>query len=209
MNKLLILGAGGFGREVLDWASVVPESQRDWEIAGFLDDRPNALDGLNCRCQILGSAGTYDFGSEDRVVCAIGDPKVRLQNCRELKTRGVQFVSIIHPTAIIGSNSRIGEGCILCPYSIITANVTVGNFVVINLHSSVGHDAIIGDGCTFSAHVDVTGGVTLGEGVFLGSHASVTPRIKIADYTVVGAGSVILKKTKPGVTMFGVPAIEM
>ena len=209
MNKLLILGAGGFGREVLDWALAVPATRRDWEVKGFLDERSDALDGVNCQYPIFGSIDTYQFCPEDRVVCAIGNPKTRLKLCRELSHRGVKFASVIHPTAIIGSNSKIGEGCVFCPHSGISPNVTVGNYVVINAYSGAGHDAVIGDGCTFSAHVDVTGGVQLGEGVFLGSHAVVAPGVRVADYTIVGTGSVVLKRTKKGTTVFGVPAVEI
>jgi len=209
MHRLLILGAGGFGRETLDNVLAIPAASRDWEVAGFLDDRPGALDGMNCPFPIFGGYQTYNFTENDRVVCAIGDPRTRLRICRELKARGVRFATIIHPTAFVGFNSRIGEGCIFAPYSGISNNVTLGDFVVINAFAGVGHDAIIGDGCTFSAHVDVTGAAVLGEGVFLGSHASVLPRARVGDYAVIGAGSVVLKKVKAGVTVLGVPAMEI
>lgn len=209
MNRLLIVGAGGFGREVLDWALDVPASRRDWELAGFLDDRPGILSGKNCPFPIVGTPEAYQFTDEDRVVCAIGDPRTRLRYCRELQARGVKFASIIHPTARIGFNCRIGEGCIFCPYSGISNNVVLGNYVVLNAYAGVGHDAVIGEGCTLSAHVDVTGWAVLGEGVLLGRHAAVLPRATIGDYAVVGAGSVVLKKLKAGATALGVPAVEV
>src|SRR5436190_2704357 len=117
MNRLLIVGAGGFGREVLDWALAVPAEKRDWAVFGFLDDRANILDGKNCAFPIVGTAETYNFTNTDRVICAIGDPATRLKYCRLLKSHGAQFITLIHPTAIIGSNNHIGEGCIFCPYS--------------------------------------------------------------------------------------------
>ena len=209
MKKLLIVSAGGFGREVLDWALTVPVSERDWEVRGFLDDRPGILDGKNCPFPIVGSVDTYDFADKDRVVCAIGDPRVRLRYCRQLKALGARFISLIHPTAIIGSNCRIGEGCILSPRTVVTNNVTLGDFVIMNLASTVGHDAVIGSGCTLNCHADVTGWTVLGQGVFLGSHAVILPRATVGDYAVVGAGSVVLKNAKAGKTVFGVPALEM
>ena len=209
MNRLLIVGAGGFGREVLDAALDVPASERDWDVAGFLDDRVEILKGKNCPLPIVGTPEAYQFADEDRVVCAIGDPRTRLRYCRQLQARGARFASVIHPTAIVGFNSRISEGCILCPYSGISNNVTLGNYVVLNAYSGVGHDATIAEGCTLSAYVNVNGWAVLGEGVFLGSHAVVLPRATVGDYAVVGAGSVVLKKVKAGATVFGVPAVEM
>lgn len=209
MKKLLIVSAGAFGREVLDWALAVPPSKRDWEVKGFLDDRPNILAGKNSPFPIVGRAETYHFAEEDRVVCAIGEPRVKLEYCRRLKARGARFISLIHPTAIIGSNCRVGEGCILCPLTVVTNNVTLGDFVTLNLAATAGHDATIGSGCTLSPHADTTGWTVLGEGVFLGSHAVVLPRAKVGDYAVVGAGSVVLKKAAAGATVFGVPAMAM
>ena len=193
----------------MDWALAVPAAQRDWEFAGFLDDRPAALEGYSCRFPIFGTPEGYQFTGRDRFVCAIGDARTRLRFCRGLNARRARFISLIHPSAIVGSNSEVGEGCILCPNSIITNNVRIGSFVILNAYSSVGHDAVLGDGCTLSGHADVTGGVVLGEGVFMGSHASILPRTKVGDYAVIGAGSVALKKVKSGTTVFGVPAIEM
>jgi len=209
MKRLLIVSAGAFGREVLDWALAVPINTRDWEVAGFLDDRKDVLIEKHCSYPILGSPETYGLTDADRVVCAIGDPRTKLRYCHLLKNRGAKFVSVIHPTAIIGSNTRIGEGCIFCPYTAIHNNVSVGNYVVFNDYSDAGHDAVIGDGCTLSGHVDVTGWVVLGEGVFLGSHATVLPHVCVGDYAVVGAGSAVLKKVRPNATVIGVPAVEI
>jgi len=206
MKRLLIVGAGNLGREMLDWALAVPADCRDWEVGGFLDSRAGILDGFDVSYPILGDPDTFSFNDNDCFTCAIGDPKVKLDYCRRLKSRGARFATVIHPAAIVGSGCRLGEGCILCPAAIITNHVTLGDFVTLNVHSSVGHDAVLGDGCTLSPHADVTGWAVLGEGVFLGSHASVLPKARVADYTVVGAGSVVLRKTEPHSTVVGVPA---
>jgi sugar O-acyltransferase (sialic acid O-acetyltransferase NeuD family) len=206
MKRLLIVGAGNFGREVLDWALAVPHAKRDWEIGGFLDSRPQVLNGFNVPYTILGDPDTFGFGADDRVICALGDPTIKLKYCRRLKARGAVFASLMHPTTILGSNCRYGEGCIFCPGAIVTNNVTLGNFVTLNAYATVGHDAVIGDGCTLSGHADVTGWAVLGEGVFLGSHAAVLPKARVGEYTLVGAGSIVVKRTAPHTTVFGVPA---
>ncbi|HJQ68486.1 MAG TPA: acetyltransferase [Blastocatellia bacterium] len=209
MKRLLIIGAGGFGREVMGWASHANRDRRDWEVGGFLDSNPKALDGYGREVGIVGDPLTYTPSDTDLFVCAIGDPATKLRVCKELKERGASFLTLIHPTAVVGLDCVIGEGCVLCPGAVVTTNVTLGSFVCLNVYSTVGHDAVIGDGCTLSAHTDVTGFARLGEGVFLGSHASILPNATVGDYAVVGAGSVVLRKVRPRSTVVGVPAKQI
>lgn len=203
--RLIIIGAGGFGREVHDWARDAAAARADWTIAGFLDDNPAALDGFNLPVGILGSPLNYQPAGNERFVCAIGEPRIKLEIARQLQARGARFTSVIHPTAYVGPRNRLGAGLILCPYSVVTTNVTIGDFVSLNLHGTIGHDAIVGDGCTLNNHVDVTGWAELGEGVFLGSHASVLPHTKIGAYARIGAGATVLRSVKPQTTIVGAP----
>ena len=205
-QRLIIVGAGGFGREVHDWANDAIAAGAEWSIAGFLDDNPHALDGFAMPVDVIGPASTYEPADDEVFVCAIGEPQIKLQIAKSLRARGARFTNVIHPTARIGQRSRLGEGLVLCPYSVITTNVTVGDFVSLNLHGTIGHDATVGDGCTLNNHTDITGWVTLGEGVFMGSHASVLPYAKVGDYARIGAGSTVLRSAKPHTTVVGVPA---
>jgi sugar O-acyltransferase (sialic acid O-acetyltransferase NeuD family) len=209
MKRLLIVGAGGFGREVLGWARDVAKRQPDWMLDGFLDSKPSALDGFDIPLRIVGDPLTYIPHGYEIFLCGIGDPITKLRVCQSLRARGARFAALIHPTAVVGPQCRIGEGCVLCPGSVVTANVTLGAFVIINVHATVGHDAVVGDGSTLSAHCDVTGQVRLGEGVFLGSHASILPGAVVGDYATVGAGSVVLRSVKPRTSVMGVPARQI
>ncbi|MGA3098744.1 MAG: acetyltransferase [Bryobacteraceae bacterium] len=206
MKRLLIVGAGGFGREVLGWAQDAGPTQSDWIIGGFLDANPRALDGYPQETRVLGDPCTFAASPDDVFICAIGDPTRKLQIARDLRVRGAKFINLSHPTALRGSNCRFGVGCIFGLYSTVTANVEIGDFVTVNAHSSVGHDVVLGDGCTLSAHCDVTGFAVLGEGAFMGSHACVLPGAKVGDYAKVGAGSVVLKRVRAYATVMGVPA---
>lgn len=209
MQRLIIVGAGGFGREALGWAQAIPHEQRRWEMVGFLDSNPQALAGLAAPYPIIGDPLTYVPTDVDVFLCAIGDPAAKLHVCRSLRTRGAHFITFIHPTAVVGPDCVIGEGSVLCPGAVVTTNVTLGRFVVLNLSATVGHDATLGDGCTLNCHADVSGRATLGDGVFMGSHALVLPHAIVGDHAVIGAGSVVLRKVRARATVMGVPAKQI
>jgi len=205
-ESYFIVGGGGLGREVKSWLLQTPE----WASAvflGFLDDTMSNDNPF----QLLHAGGiaVHKPDSSSAYFCAIGDPRARLRIAHDLRAKGARFPILCHPTVVIGDGCRIGEGCVLCPGAIITANVQLGEFVIVNAHASIGHDARIGNGCTLSGHCDVTGYASLDEGVFLGSHASVLPRARVGAYAKVGAGSVVLKSVNPGATVMGVPAKQI
>ena len=206
MKRLLIIGAGGFGREIYGWAKDVQEKDPGWELGGFLDENIYALDDYSYPIGIVGNPDTYLPSDNDLFICAIGDPVAKLDICQLLEDRGANFITLIHPTAIIGPKCELGYGCILCPGSLLTTNVSLGNFVTLNVYATVGHEAVIGDGSTLSGHADVTGSAKLGKGVFLGSHAVVLPSATVEDFVTVGAGSTVLRFAQSNSTVFGVPA---
>lgn len=203
MKELVIIGAGGFGREMLAWAR---QANPPWKVRGFLDDRLSALDGFAKDVPILGTVQDYEPSESERFVCAIGqiDPKRR---CIErIRARGGVFTRVIHASAILGEDVQMGEGVILCPHAVVTSDVRLGDFVSINLHSTVDHDAVVGRWTQIHCHVDITGGVVLGEGVLVGSHATILPGVRVGDGAVIGAGAVVNRDVAAGATVFGVPA---
>lgn len=206
-KSLLILGAGGFGREVWEWARAAGLHSGGWLVRGFLDDNPGALDHHpDTGLPVIGSVSTYSPGPDEYLVCAIAEPRVKQRVVEQVRSAGARFVSVIHPTALVGRGVTLGEGCVLCPGVILTTDIRVGDFVTFNCCSSVGHDAVIGSWSTLNGRCDITGAVRLGEGVFVGSHATVIPQCDIGDWATLGAGSVVVRNVPPGATMFGVPA---
>lgn len=206
MKRLLIVGAGGFGREVFCWASDIAKIQSQWEIAGFLCDDLHALDSFNYDAPIVGNIQDYAPKDDEVLVMAIADPGSKLKLANKFEECGAKFITLIHPTVILGKNTTIGRGCVFCPYSSVSCDTTVGNFVTVNTRSGIGHDSHINDGCTLSSHVDLGGYVEFGTGVFVGSSANVLPKKKVGDFATIGAGSVVVRSVKPGTTVFGVPA---
>jgi sugar O-acyltransferase (sialic acid O-acetyltransferase NeuD family) len=204
MKRLLIVGAGGFGREVAAWANSAVDA--DWSLHGFLDPVPNALDEREDRPSVVGDPATHRPRTDEVFACCIGDPTVRRGAVANLAARGATFVALVHPTAFVGPGCEIGVGSILCQQVVLTTDVVLGDFVILNVTATVGHDARIGDFTTLSAHCDVTGGATIGSDVFLGTHAAVLPSATVGNGATVGASSVVLRRVEAGTTVFGVPA---
>ncbi len=206
-KRWLIVGAGGFGREVFSWTSGHLRASQTHFPVSFLDDDPNSLDPFpTLKERWIGRISTYSPQSGDRLLMAVGDPSSKLAVGEALKARGAVFASFVHPTAVIAHDVRIGVGCIICPFAVVCCNVHLGNFVSMNIGSVAGHDSIIGDGCTLSPHSDVAGSVTLSRGVFLGCQTAILPKMQIGEFARIGAGSVVINHVSPGVSMMGVPA---
>jgi sugar O-acyltransferase (sialic acid O-acetyltransferase NeuD family) len=210
-ERIVIVGAGGFGREVCAWIRdiLALRSDETTTIAGFLDENPSALDGFDIPYTVIGDPRKYMPRESDVFVSAVGKPVIRMKLATALRDRGARFMTLVHPTAIVGTGCVLGEGAILCPYSIVTEHASLGDFVMLNVHATVGHDAVLRDGCTLSGHCDITGGVRLGRGVFAGSHAVVLPGVAVGDFAVLGAGSVVVQDVPADVTVMGVPARQI
>ncbi|MDP2138582.1 MAG: acetyltransferase [Candidatus Didemnitutus sp.] len=206
MKKLIIIGAGGFGREVLAWAKQSHEHGREWTIKGFLDDNPDAVAGKNVTAPVLGKPSEYQPTPEDVFVCAIGTPAAKQAVQESLAAKGGVFINIVHPTAVLGENVQLGAGVILCPQVVVTVNAVIGDGVALNLQTIVGHDAVIGKWCQISPHCDILGYAQLGDGVFMGSHAVVLPSVKIGANAILGAGAIASRDIPTGSTAVGIPA---
>lgn len=205
-RKLYIIGAGGFGREVLQWCSEIPPESRDWDVAGFMDNDRSMLSKYACDVPIVGSERTFTPSEGDIFFCAIGSPQIRLKVAAQLEARGFEFISIIHPSAKVGERCHIGAGSILCPNTILTCDVTVGKHCILNCFATAGHDASMGDGCTLNTFCVITGFSKLGKGVLMGTHSQVVPGVAVGDFVVIGAGSAVVRPVASNTTVLGVPA---
>lgn len=206
MKNLIIIGAGGCGREVLQIAKDVNKAEPTWNIKGFLDDRSDALDNLRCDVTVIGSTDSYIPQSDDQFVCCIGNSAVRKMIIEKMEAKGAEFVSVIHPMALVADSALLGKSVILYPFSIVSDNAEIGDGCIINMHSTVAHDSKLGEYCTISAHCDVTGMCTVGARVFMGSGARMVPSSKIGDDVFICAGSTVMSRLKSGVKVIGVPA---
>lgn len=207
MKKIIIVGAGGLGRMIYSWLPDFLDGCS--EPMGFISDRLDMLEGYNYDVPIISTIEEYQPEDDHVLVMAIADPKAKLTVAEVLEKRGANFLSLIHPTAIIGKNVILGKGCIICPRAVLTCDISIGDFVMLNIGVTIGHDAVIDHGCTINSHSDVTGNVQLGRGVFLGSHAVITPNMRVRDFATIGAGSVVVRQVKSRTTVFGIPAKQI
>jgi sugar O-acyltransferase (sialic acid O-acetyltransferase NeuD family) len=206
LPKLVIIGAGGFGREMLAWARQSVQFEREWTIKGFIDDNLKALDGKSTPATLLGTVQDYAPATDDVFICAMGIPQVKRRCCELLLARGARFTRLIHRTAVVGDNVEMADGVVLCPFTVVSANNRLGRSVAINLHSSIDHDACVGDWSQVNCHCDLTAAVEIGREVFFGSSVAIIPGVKVGDGAYLGAGSVVLRDVPPGAKVFGVPA---
>lgn len=206
MEKLIIVGAGGFGRELLMTVKEINKVKEKWNVLGFIDGNPNALNGIECDCEVIGNIEDWQPEEEEWYAMAIAKTDVKKRIAKQLKERGARFAQIVHPTARIGSPTNVGEGLVLFSYADISVNCEIGDFVFMNSFSQVGHDAVIGDYATLFPNCAIAGGGILGEGVTIGTAASTYPNIRIGSYATVGMNSAVIRNVKENSTVMGVPA---
>jgi sugar O-acyltransferase (sialic acid O-acetyltransferase NeuD family) len=204
-RRLLIIGAGGFGRELEDWLEAFPVDKKDWTIEGYVDDNLNALSGFHTKYKVLGRIYEFSFSETDYGLLAIADPVIKEKIYNSLKNR-IRFYTFIHPTVIIGGNVEIGEGSIIYPNTIISTNCRIGKIVSMGCGNNIGHDSTIDDFSSLMASVDIGGGTKIGSKVYIGSKATIVPGKKIADSTKISTGTVVINSINSAATYFGNPA---
>ncbi|MGC8453742.1 MAG: acetyltransferase [Cylindrospermopsis raciborskii] len=206
MEKIVIIGAGGLGREIFSWLST---PSLEYQVVGFVDDNLNQLDNCKYPCKILSSIEEYVPANGTLHVLAIMNPATKKKVVEKLERKNCDFLTFIHPSCIIGHNVKVGEGCVITPNCILTADIKIGRFVFLNTSTTLGHDVSIGDYVSVNGKVEISGGVVLGSEVLVGSRAVILPKRKIVSGAVIGAGSVVLTHVNKAVTVFGNPAREI
>lgn len=206
MLNLIIIGARGWGREVL-WAAKSFELAGYIKIKGFLDSDPKVLDGLRGEFPpIICAPEDYEVQPDDIFFVAIGDPIQRHKYYNIIKEKGGKFGTYISPKATISPNARIGEGCFIDEYVSISDNAEVGEQTVVQRMSTLGHDVKIGSFSTIGANVFCGGYAEVGNFTTINVSSTILRHVKVGSHAVVGAGSVVIKGVKDEEHVFGNPA---
>ncbi|MBE6740833.1 MAG: acetyltransferase [Ruminococcaceae bacterium] len=208
-KSVVIIGASGFGREVLWLIERINDSAAEkWEILGFIDD-DESLQGKSVNgYDVIGTLDSINQFADSYFVCAIGNAKTRKKIIEKIHSINdkIKFCTLIDPDVTISNLVDIGEGTIICAGSIVTVNIKIGKHCIVNLDCTIGHDAIIEDYVTMYPSVNVSGAVSIGELCELGTGAQIIQGINICSSAIIGAGTVIVKSIDESGTYVGAPA---
>ena len=206
LTPLVIIGAGGFGREVLDLLRDVNRAVPMFDFLGFLDDG-EASGPLSARigAPILGpSSHLADLPAS--YVIGIGTPGPRRRIDALARSWGRTAATLTHPSATMGSDVQIGDGTVIAAGARLTTHIVVGRQALINLNCTIGHDVIVEDYATLYAGVHLGGGVIVEEGATLGTGCVILPNMRVGRGAVVGAGAVVVRDVAPDTTVVGAVA---
>lgn len=204
MKDIIIVGAGGCGREIANWIEDINKIEETWNILGFIDDNVNALEGFPTKYKIIESISNHIPGNAYYAI-GIANPPVKKKIAEMLESKGAEFASIIHPSTRIYTEFPLGRGLITYPNARISTGCKTGNFV--NIQSTIiGHDVLIEDYVTVSSSCGVTGGTKLRKACFLADHAAISVGMEIGKNAYVGIGSVVIRDVKEDTRVFGNPA---
>lgn len=207
-RPLVVYGAGGFGREVLQVVRDINAAQPGiWDPIGFVVDEEfvsaSSVQGL----PIVGSLKWLAQNPEVEVVIGIGAPAPRRRIARLIaQAAGNRFATLVHPRAWLGQSVQVGEGSVICAGALVTTDISIASHVHVNIGATIGHDAVLGDFVTLNPSVNVSGNVHLSEGVEVGTGSVLLPKVSVGEWAIIGAGAVVTKDVAADATVVGAPA---
>lgn len=189
MYDIVILGAGGMGRETFEVVEDTFGNDSNYRVKGFLSDVPNMLDDFTGYPPLIGTIKDYEIQPNDRFILAIGDVAGRRQIAESILQRGGEFINLIHPAAHIFRSAKIGRGVIIFPCAYVGADAKIGDFCLMNAHSLAGHDTILGNFSEMAPYSILGGGTVTGEECFFCMHAVTAPKTKLGNRVIISQGS--------------------
>lgn len=208
MSKVVIIGAGGHGREVADILRYQASERTRSQVLGFVDDNcglhGQTVDGL----PVLGDWSWFESidRAEVAVICAVGQPQICRRLVQRAKALGLSFANAISSLAYVSPLARIGEGVTVFPHVVVNPRADLRDGCIVNAAATVSHDTVVGRYSFISPGVHLAGNVTVGEGCHVGIGANVIPGRSIGSWTIVGAGAVVVHDLPANVTAVGSPA---
>ena len=205
MKNLIIIGAGGMGRTVYSNALESVGYGEKFIVKGFIDDNLEALDGFPNYPPVIGTIRDYQPQEDDVFVSSIGGAS-RRPCMEEIIRRGGEFLDLIHQTARLLTNVKLGKGNFIGAYSVIGNDAVIGDYNMIQSYTIIGHDAKVGNYNRIDTHVTCVGGVVIEDDVNIHTSAVISHNVVVEKGAHVGALSFVIKKVKAGTTVMGNPA---
>ena len=195
LKDIIIIGAGGVGRETALIIESINEHKEEWNLLGFVDDDENIQGKLINGYNVLGKLEyLLNYNKKVYVVCAIANCKVKKAMVNHLQeNKNIKFATLIHPSVNINKTVEIGQGSIIYNGVILTANIKIGNQVIISPKCGIGHDSVIEDYVTLLWNVNVSGSVKIGQGSTLGSGSTIIQGLEIGKNSFIGAGAAVIR----------------
>ena len=208
VKSVVVVGAGGFGREVLEIFKDHNRVSKTWNILGFIDENEELHGKMLNGYPVLGGLNWLRKHNNDNLgcVCAIGTCEPRRRVVERLQRIGINFHNAIHPSVIMSEFVELGQDVIICAGVILTVDIKIGDHVQINLNCTIGHDVVIERYCTINPMVAINGNDHLGEGVYVGTGTTFIQGVSVGDWSAIGAGAVVIDDIPENVIAVGVPA---
>lgn len=203
--NIIILGAGGHGRVVLD----ILQQAREHVVKGFLDSNPQLWGRRVDGALVLGGPDLLpELAAQgvEGVVVAIGDNGIRRQMADLVDTSGLELVNAIHPSANLARTVTVGCNVVIAAGALVCAHCQIGDSVILNTGCIVDHESMVGTAAHICPGVKIAGHVSVESGAFVGIGATVVQNLRIGYDAVIGAGSVVIEDVEPMTTVVGVPA---
>jgi sugar O-acyltransferase (sialic acid O-acetyltransferase NeuD family) len=208
-RPLLIIGAGGFGRETVEAVRALNAVRHLWDLRGFLDDDPSLTGTLVGGLPVLGTLASMAEHPDADVVVTTGRPSSYFSRKRIVLRLGLpmtRFATVVHPAASVAASTQIGGGCVVLAGVVSTADARIGAHVVVMPGVVLPHDVVVGDFATLASGLRLSGGVTIEEGAYVGAGALVREGCRVGRWSLVGMGAVVLDDVPAGEVWAGVPA---
>lgn len=210
-ERIVVVGAGGFGRETLDVIEALIASGEPIEALGVLDAAPRDADLdqlVKRRIPYLGTETEWLSGAtgDERYIVAVGAPAVRRRVAARFSDAGLRAATVVHPSAVIGSQARIGDGVVITSGVQISTNVTIGDHVHLNPASIIGHDVVLSDFVSVNPGAIISGNVTVENGVLLGAGSVVLQGLTVGAGATVGAAACVTRDVVAAQIVKGIPA---
>lgn len=212
MNNIAIYGAGGFGKEVACLINFINQKEKRWKLIGYFDDNYEKIGGRFNDFNVIGGIEEMNKYSEPlSIVFSIGNPTIVNNIVRKIDNINITFPNIISPDCIFLDieSALLGKGNLIMPQTLISCNVSIGDFNLMNCGISIGHDSIIGSYNSFMSYSKISGEVNIGDLNYFGACSLVLQQKRIGSNTVIGASSVIMRNTEDENTYLGNPAIKI
>ena len=209
-EQLLVVGAGGLGREVAEAVRALNARRPRWYLLGFLDDAPGLAGTCVGGVPVLGPVDAVHDHPDARVVLTVGSPASlhsRPRLAARLDLDAERYATVVHPAATIASSTIVGPGTVVLAGVVTTADVRVGAHVVLMPQVLLTHDDSVGDHATLAGGVKLAGAVRVDEGAYLGAGATVREYLTVGSYALVGMGAVVTTDVPAGEVWAGCPAV--